>query len=183
MAVKVYTRLSETTRQIFRDQCAADPVFSLLTESQQNAFINVAVDKYNKFSNEEDLGEYEFDTIADADIFLSPTISSFSNLYHAYLKIKFGAYDGEDTVINDVDDTKVLIAIDEGNITVDDSDDEYVIYTIPITGATLNRTFKLMPPQPSYADLEYSGNNIVVTVRKNHEAFDVEIEKRKEVLS
>lgn len=152
-----------------------------LNQSQRIAKINAAQERIARFVNTKtNRSDYKYNNIGDADEVLSPVLASFSSIFLAYIKIKFGAYDGEDIVINDVDATKVLLSIDEGNIIINDSHSEIVTYTIPITGATINPTFKVIPPYPSMVDVVYSGNNIVVTANKNHVAFDIEIEKRKE---
>ena len=177
---KVHTPLSSFTLGQVKDLLDIDSVFSKLTDSQKTAAINAATQELADLLNRAGKTHYYFDTIGDGELVLSPTLASFEGIFSAYIKIKIGAYDGEDTVINDVDATKVLLSLSEGAITINDSDSDLIVYTLPITGATLNPTFKVTPPYPSMIDVIYSGNNVVVTARKNHVAFDIEIEKRKE---
>lgn len=177
----VYERLSSITFSQIDNDLKTNKIYSKLNENEKLSKIHSAFQKIARMRNSLGKNPYEFDTISDANKVLTPTLSGIGNLYTAYLKIKFGEYDGEDTVINDVDATKILLSIDEGNIVIDDTDSQSVIYTIPITGVTLNRTFRIMPPTPHYIDINVSGNNLIVIAPKNHVAFDIEIEKKKEV--
>lgn len=177
----IYVRLSPITYSQINDALKSNRLYNKLTENEKLSKIHYAVQKLAKLKNKLGHPDYKFNTVSDASLVLTPTTGTYTNLYLAYLKIKFGEYDGEDTIINDVDATKILLAIDEGNITIVDTDPDMITYTIPITGATLNRTFRIMPPSPSYVDVDFSSNNLIVTAPKNHVAFDVEIEKKKEV--
>ena len=176
----IHKRQSLLTFDDIDNHIKPNKLWAKLSESQKISRISYANLSIYKLKRSLGYKDFFFDSSTDADLVLSPTKSSFENIFLAYIKIKFGAYDGEDIVINDVDATKVLLSIDEGNIIINDSHPEIVTYTIPITGATLNPTFKVTPPYPSMVDVVYSGNNIVVTANKNHVAFDIEIEKRKE---
>lgn len=152
-----------------------------LTQAQKISILNAAQEDIailiNSYTNRTD---YMYDTIGSAEEVLSPGVGSYDSLYTAYLKIKFSAYDGQDTVINDIDLTKKLISIDEGNIVINTSDTSTVVYTIPILGATLDYTFKVTPPRPGFISIDIVLGNLIITAAKNHVAFDIEIEKKKE---
>lgn len=181
MSDKTYPRLSNVSLSEFKNQLIADSVFASLTDSQQTAVINEAVDKYNKLSNELSLDEYIFNAILDADLVLAPTLSSYNTLFSAYCKIKFDAYDaGSTNIISYVAATKVLIYPDEENYEAGTNDPNNVVYTIPMLGATLDKTYKILTPDQSYVYAYLSSNNLIVTVPKSHVAFDIEIEKKKE---
>lgn len=178
----MHVRLSSITFDDIENYISPNKLWDKLSDEEKLARINASNLNVYKLKRKLGYTEYRFDTSQDSSKVLAPVKSSFDNTFLSYLKIKIGSYDGEDTIINDVDETKVLISIDEGNISVDVSDASYVIYTIPILGATLNDTFQIKGPRPNFCDIDRSGNNILITVIKNHSSFDVEIEKKKEVL-
>jgi len=176
---KTYIRKSNVTLSEFRDQLKSDKVFNALTESQQNAYLNKASDRYNALSNNQGRSEYNFDCITDADLVLAPTASSYSNSFDKYLQIKFEAYDATADVVSGLITTAIDLSVN-GTPTIDTSGG-YAEYTIDIAGGTLNRHYRIEPPSPNYADVELvDSNTIRITAPLNHDEFSVLVKKVKE---
>ena len=153
-----------------------------LSEDQKISILNSAQEELATFVNTRtSRTDYQYDIIGDGDDVLSPTslISVFTNLYSAYCKVKFSAYTGDDAAISYVSATKILIYPDTNNLVTNTDDDNYIVYTIPFLGATIDLTYEVSNPA-ILIDKSISGGSLIITALKNHAAFDIEIKKTKE---
>lgn len=180
MADKAYTRLGSKTLDQLKDQCKADPVFALLSDTQQTEVIHESVMDYCDKSIKLGLNEYKFNAIGDADLVLSPSAAGNEASFEDYLEVIFDAYDGTAEVVTANTDTNV------GDLTFDDPptidvSGTLAVYTISITGSTFaDGRLYFEPPYPGLVSFELvNATTFKIHAAKTHTAFSIVLKKRK----
>ena len=175
---KVHTPLSSFTLGQVKDLLDIDSVFSKLTDSQKTAAINAATQELADFLNRAGETHYYFDTIGDGDDVLAPVASSFDNMFQYFLHLKFAAYTGNANVVSKVSATQKTLDLSSATINISG---ELAVYTINLSGGTIDGNTEIRPPSPSEADIErVDGTSFKVYANKSHSAFGIWIQKLKE---